>query len=172
MRLTEQGRLLALTLLGAGSLLAGACGSSGGTLPEPPPCATPTAAATPGQGSYFNLVRRANDTLVARLTAFRAQYPGGKFFRSGSFREDFVVYYGAATCALDDLANAVLPGNANAAGRERDAQIKAIAVGYRAVMDYGLNAVKQRNTSDYRKWNTRVDAVASRLATALALPTR
>ncbi len=170
-------RLALVVTAGVSTLAAlSACGGSGGSLGEPAPCATPTPASTPAVsanqqfGRYTQTVTRAADSLTQRLATFRAAYPEGKFYRSDGFRPDFVAYYGATLCALDVIDTVAPPSTAAAA--ERDAQIKAVVVDYRATMAYGLEAVRKRNTSDYRKWNRRVDEAAARMATALALPTR
>ncbi len=164
----------AAALLALAAPFAGACGGST-SLPEAPPCATPTA--TPSTGARtprendFRYTRSVNEgaTRLIRLTNdFRARWPDGKFSSRTEFREEFTVYASNMTCAamsLRDLKSAV-PRYA-----EWDTRFDGVMSDYVAVMEQGRESVRTRNVSDYRRFNKRLDEVNATLSEALlALP--
>jgi hypothetical protein len=160
------------------SMLAAACvamsiaGCGGSALPEAPACvpaaATRTAETLNGQvGQYLNEVFAGEDELATLLADFRAEYPEGRFYRSSAFREDWVAYSGAAGCEIDRMSALSAPAQASPTLRNSDLQLEAILAEYRNQLNAGTEAVRQRNTSDYRDFNRRVDDVAIRLSTFL-----
>jgi hypothetical protein len=153
-----------------GLLLAGVATGCGGTsLPEPPPCVTPTptrvAETSSGRvNQYFRTVAEGEAQLNSLLAAFRERYPDGQFYRSSAFRNDWVIYAGSASCTLADMAALAPPEDAEPEIRGRDAELEAILTDYQVYLDRGTNAVRQRNTSDYRSFNRNVDDANRRLA--------
>lgn len=97
------------------------------------------------------------------LAAFRATYPDGKFYRGENFRPDFVIYAANASCRIDVMLRLAPPQEADEGTRAFEAELEAILGDYQAQLDRGLDAIRQRNTSDYRDFNRNMDAVAGRL---------
>lgn len=154
----------------AGAMLA-ACGG-GSPLPEVPACATPAVTATPSSarsavGIYFRGVTTGTAELETSLAAFRATYPDGKFYRGDHFRPDFVLYAANALCRIDAMATLAPPETADEGTLAFEAELEAILRDYRTQLERGLNAIRQRNTSDYRDFNRNVDTVAARLRALL-----
>jgi hypothetical protein len=149
-------------------LLATAIACGGSSLPEPEPCAEPSA--TPDAQSdfaklvlYYRAVETGELELESLLGEFRGMYPEGRFYRSSSFRDDWVKYAGASTCIVDELAALEVPVNATSDQTARDTELKAVLAEYRRVLERGTEAVRQRNTSDYRDFNRNINTVATRL---------
>jgi hypothetical protein len=160
-----------LAVAGVAALaFAGAILGCGGTsLPEPPPCQipTPTRVAETSSGrvnQYFRTVADGEAQLNALLIAFRERYPDGQFYRSSAFRNDWVIYAGSASCTVADMAALTPPEDAEPEIQARDAELEAILTDYQVYLDRGTNAVRQRNTSDYRSFNRNVDDANRRLA--------
>ncbi|MFN0147501.1 MAG: hypothetical protein ACKVT1_13390 [Dehalococcoidia bacterium] len=165
-----------ILVLTVGSVFA-ACGG-GTSLPDPPPCPTPTATATPGRGGggatgaqnrYVREVQAGSTRLNDLLTGFRATWPENKFYRTGEFRTDFVNYAGAAACVTADLARLtppVTPGRA----ADIDKALKPFLSDYEAALAQGREAVRARNTSDYRDWAKKMDELVARQAELLKPP--
>jgi hypothetical protein len=145
-----------------------ACGGS--SLEEPAPCTapTPTPRARPGESSsnfqYTQRIDAGVKRLTDLLTTFRAAWPNGTFYRTGTFRQDFVNYAGRAVCLANDLAALAPPQ-----GQFQDFATTwpPLMEEYAAVAQRGLEAVRTRNTSDYRKWGEDVDALEGRVAAAV-----
>ena len=163
-------RRLAVGLV-VGCIVAGAAIGCGGTsLPEAPPCPTPTPT-RPSVGfqneeiiRYVREVRDGEEMLADLLADFRTLYPEGRFYRSAQFREDWVLYAGAATCRIEHMTALSVPDGAGESLEAGEAELESILADYRNQLAYGTDAVRQRNTSDYRNFNRRVDDVAGRLA--------
>lgn len=152
--------------LTAAALLAGCTGGS--ALPEAPPCPAPFATQTPGtyrlaMTQYYRAIAMGAEDLETSLAAFRARYPDGKFYRSESFRPDFVLYAAHAQCEIDAMAAVVPPEAAEQVTHDFEVQLETVLAGYRQQLDRGLEAIRQRNTSDYRDFNKALDTVATQL---------
>lgn len=140
--------------------------AGGSALPEAPPCvnATPTprpTRATEADFRYLRTFQSASDKLQRLTDDWRAAWPEGKFSSRPEFRQEFVVYASASRCLVDDLA-AFAPANAARYG-EFDSQVEGALVQYRDAIDYGLEAVRKRNVSNYREFYKRIDAAHTRL---------
>lgn len=151
-----------------------ACGG-GAALPDPPPCAAATATPARGGGAggaqnrYLRDVQAGANRLNDLLNGFRAAWPDNKFYRSTEFRNDFVNYAGAAACLAADLARlAPPPGPGRAADIDKD--LKAFLADYNNALKDGKEAVRARNTSDYRAWTKRMDELVARQAELLRPP--
>lgn len=150
-------------------VLFSACGGES-TLPEPPPCPTPTATATPQssrtpstqglQNRYFMAVQAGTTRLTDLLTGFRSAWPENKFYRTNAFREEYTKYAGAAGCVIADLARLTPPTASRAA--EFDAALKAFLSDYDKALKAGTDAVRTRNTTDYRAWAKTMDELTAR----------
>lgn len=168
-------RLTAAAMLSAG-LLAGACGGQP-SLPEAKPCMTPTA--TPAlsprasaftvAAAYLNTMSDSSNQMKVLTGDFRARWPEGKFYRSDEFRPGFVDYAAGAGCIIDSLQalplNLPSPSVSQTAARFAEAKPRFAAVleEYQATFDFGLEAVRSRNVSQYRDFNRRLDEVTIRL---------
>lgn len=146
--------LVGLVLLGM------ACGGNG-AFPEPAVCLTPaplpTSVRTPGttspnayRGTIEDGVRRMRDS----LDDFRGTYPSGNFSRRAEFREDFAVYTDETRCTAAYLRD--LPP-ANATYAERDATLDKALDELLRHTEFGREAVRQRNVSEWRQWRDGVD---------------
>ncbi len=137
-----------------------ACGGTG-SFPEPAECLTPaplpTSIRTPGttspqayRGTIQDGVRRMGES----LDDFRGTFPSGNFSRQVEFREAFAVYADETRCAASyvrDLAAA------NPTFAERDATLDRTLDELLAHTEFGREAVRQRNVSEWRKWRDGVD---------------
>ncbi|MGD9934371.1 MAG: hypothetical protein AB7T37_11715 [Dehalococcoidia bacterium] len=121
---------------------------------------TSTRAAT---GQYFRGVTAGAAELETSLAAFRLTYPDGKFYRGENFRPDFVIYASSASCRIDEMLDLSPPQEADEGTKTFEAELEAILGDYQAQVDRGLDAIRQRNTSDYRDFNRNIDGVAGRL---------
>jgi hypothetical protein len=158
-------RALAAMLILLPALIA-ACGG-GSELPPPPPCpaATPTPQfPTTPTTSFFTAVRRSHDQLASLLASFRAAYPGGKFYRSDGFRDDFNTYSGSAACVLTSLQAIRLAANASQNAKDALAAYAPLWAEYQNVLNEARSGVARRSTSDYRDFNKDVDALAVKLS--------
>jgi len=164
----------AVALLAFSAPFASACGGAT-SLPDAPPCTTPTA--TPASGARtprendFRYTRAVNEgaTRLIRLTNdFRGRWPDGKFSSRDEFRTEFTLYASNMTCtamSLRDLKSSV------ARYAEWDTRFDGVMSDYVATMEQGRESVRTRNVSDYRRFNKRMDEVNAALAEALlALP--
>ena len=147
------------------------CGG-GSPLPEPPPCPTPAATVAPtstraATGQYFRGVSTGAAELETSLAAFRSTYPDGKFYRGENFRPDFVIYASSAGCRIDVMLGLSPPQEADEGTKAFEAELEAVLGDYRLQVDRGLEAIRQRNTSDYRDFNRNIDTVAGRLRTLI-----
>ena len=162
-------RAMAAVLIGlAGSAGIFACGGS--ALEEAPPCTapTPTPGPRPGQSSsnfqYVQRIEGGARRLTELLTTFRGAWPDNTFYRSGSFRQDFVNYAGRATCLANDLAALAPPSSRFSEFR---ASWPLLMQEYTAIAARGLEAIEQRNTSGYRDWARDVDEIEAKVAAAV-----
>lgn len=162
---------LAFAVLGVMAGLSAACG--GGTaLPETEACpaATPTPRPRGQSGSQFvyrRAVTEGEAQLIALRERFQAEYPGDTFYRREAFRPDFAGWAAASACVVTDLA-ALTPGNTEAQ-RSYDVALEALLLEYTAAIEQGSEAVRARNTSDYQDFYARLDGVAARLRSHVAV---
>jgi hypothetical protein len=149
------------------TVLAG-CGG-GSPLPEPPPCPPPAATPTPaptqtrggGQSSaYFTSVRMHTARLSDLLNGFRAAWPNNKFYRTADFRADYVRYAAESGCVIAELRRLTPPATQRSV--DLDANLKPFLADYEKALADGTEAVRKRNTSDYRDWAKAMDALAGR----------
>lgn len=98
------------------------------------------------------------------LATFRAAWPDTTFYRNGPFREDFVNYAGRAICLAQDLKALAPP-----AGRFETFRtaFPPLMDEYIATENRGIEAIRQRNTSEYRDWARDIDAIEVRVAAAV-----
>ena len=165
--------MFAAVCLAAGALGWG-CGESS-TLPEPPPCgspsATPTVPSAPsGTGSGFRYTRTVQDgvnRLSKSLAEFRTAYPDRRLYRTSQFRNDYVNYAGQAACTVKALSDLSLAANVPTRFRDFDVVFKAVLADYGTELVKGREAVAQRNTSKYHDWWDSMDALDARMAEAL-----
>lgn len=140
--------------------LAMGCGGTG-AFPEPAECLTPaplpTSVRTPGttspnayRGTIQDGVRRMGDS----LDDFRGTYPSGNFSRKSEFREDFAVYTDETRCTATYVRD--LPP-ANATYAERDSTLDKALDELLRHTEFGREAVRQRNVSEWRQWRDGVD---------------
>ena len=138
-----------------------ACGGTA-AFPEPAECLTPaplpTSARTPGTTSpsayrdtIENGVRRMSDS----LDDFRGTYPSGNFSRKAEFREHFATYSDETRCTATYLRD--LPP-ANPSFAERDGTLDKVLDELIRHTEFGRQAVRQRNVSEWRQWRDGVDA--------------
>ncbi|MFN0094670.1 MAG: hypothetical protein ACKVVT_07820 [Dehalococcoidia bacterium] len=145
-----------------------ACGG-GSSLPETEPCPTPTATPTArGGGSggqtflYRRTVQDGDRVLTGLLDRFRADYPEDTFYRRDAFRPDFAGWAAASKCVTANMRALNAPGN-NEPLKTFDATLETILTDYDVAVDRGSDAVRTRNTSDYKSFFRRLDGVVSRL---------
>jgi hypothetical protein len=148
-------------LLAAMVVLPAALACSGGSsFPEPAECGTPaplpTSGRTPGTVSR-NTYRTALQDGVRRLQNyvddFRGKYPSGNFSRQQEFRLDFADYADRTRCLasyMRDLTGPTTP--------EADATLDRALDDLLTHTEFGREAVRKRNVSDFRKWRDGVDA--------------
>jgi hypothetical protein len=169
----KRARALLAVLVISGVALA-ACGGTS-SLPEAEPCATPTPTPSPtsangGRFVYRRAVSDAERNLTAFVDRFRSEYPGDTFHRRDSFRPDFAGWAGAAGCVLRDL-RALMPPGANEALKNFDVTLEAILTDYEKVIERGEDAVRTRNTSEYKSFYQALTTVMGRLEEhVLAIP--
>jgi hypothetical protein len=167
----------AITLFSLLALFAG-CGG-GSPLPEPAPCpppvpTAPPAAAVPqtqttGQGNpYVRAVRTHTTRLADLLNGFRATWPNNKFYRTTEFRADFVRYAAESGCVIAELRR--LTPTTSQRSVDLDTKLKPFLVDYEKALSDGTEAVRKRNTSDYRDWAKAMDALAARQTELFTAP--
>lgn len=144
---------MALLLLAA--TVAAACGGGGG-LPDlgacpPPDAARPTPDRVPPEFVYANAVLDGISEIDERARSFHREWPDRDLEDSDRFREDFNEYEFEARCQAEALA--ALEPFPEAA--EFDATFDAALARYRDVMADGRDAVRQRNVSEFRRWDDR-----------------
>ncbi len=151
-------RMMALVVTLAPMALA--CGGAG-SFPEAGECLTPaplpTSSRTPGttspqayRGTIQDGVRRMGDS----LDDFRGTFPSGNFSRQVEFREAFALYADETRCTATYLRD--LPP-ANPSFAERDSTLDKTLDELLAHTEFGREAVRQRNVSEWRKWRDGVD---------------
>ncbi len=156
-----------------------ACGG-GASLADPPPCATPTPSPSPrGADTPNRQLTRLGNALAAAdlqldssLANFRVRWPENRNYRSAEFREDFVLFTGEAACVATAMAALTPPASAPESVLTRDTAVDAAVGSYLAALEEGREAVETRNTSSYRDWAKRMDAVSLEIDQALNPPGR
>ena len=140
------------------------CGSA--SFPESPPCVTPSPTATPrGSSAASNdaLFRRHTMDGLARIEAanltFRTNWPNDAPSNRQPFREAFVAYAAGMECMAGDLKT-LQPKGANYA--EYNAAYDAAMEEVVEIAVFGRDAVRSRNTSKYRDWIKKVEALPAR----------
>jgi hypothetical protein len=168
-------RLLFLAAL-APALLAIGCGS--GSMPGPAVCHKPAPPATVRANSdlppsftrdqpYLSTV----SSNVARLQQLRqrhlSQYPTRTFSRAPEFRTDFAEYADDSICTaknLRDLEPSPTSSRIAAYDNTLDAKLDAFVTH----MQFGREAVRKRNVSEYREWFDAMDAKLNDVVMAAA----
>lgn len=151
-------RALMVFLAVVAALLA-SCGGNG-SFPEPGEClvAAPLPTATPGlpqRGAYFSALRNGIDRIDSQLAQFRAEYPSGNFSRRAEFRMHFAEYSDETRCIATYLRDLPAPGAEIDSFDERmDAALSDLLVH----TEFGREAVRKRNVSEWRQWRDGVDA--------------
>lgn len=154
------------SVVAAGPLLVStfACGSA--SFPESPPCVKPSPTATPrGTSDRSNdaLYRRHTMDGLARVEAanltFRTTWPNDAPSNRQPFREAFVIYAAGMECMAGDL-KALEPKGADYS--EYNAAYDAAMDEVVEITGFGRDAVRSRNTSKYRDWIKKVEALPAR----------
>lgn len=156
------------------SVVLAACGTRGGTLPEPEPCEPLNQSAdASGQSSldaYVGAVLEAETRLYAPTNEFLGKWPARQFSRRQEFREDLAATADRAACLAFQLESLSAP---DVGYQEFDRVLDAAMAGYQEDMQIGRDAAEQRNVSKFRDWLAAVDALPGLLQTAdLARPGR
>ncbi|MCC6959122.1 MAG: hypothetical protein IT301_04685 [Dehalococcoidia bacterium] len=151
-----------MALSSAVALLVSACGGNASSFPAeaecPAPAPLPTVRTAPGSVStraYLTRLRTSSESLVKLRDTLRASYPDDTFYRRDAFRPDFARYADETLCTAQAMLDLAAPD----ARFERyetnlDAALAELITHTRA----GRDAVRQRNTSEYRDWYKDVDA--------------
>jgi hypothetical protein len=154
-------RMLAAAFLFS-SAVASAC-SGGASFAEPGPCPPlPNATSTPvGRppggnvaGGYIGTIRGGLQRISDLRQGQRSLNPDDTFSRKPEFRTAFVTYADNTVCAAEAL-KALNPPNQNYTGFDKN-----LEAALQALIDHtvaGREAVRKRNTSDYRAWYKDVD---------------
>lgn len=156
-----------------GPAVLAACG--GTSLPAAEPCVSPTPTPTPRPGRdesfrgfvYYRTVERGAAALAEELASFRARWPGDTFYRNPDFRPEFVRYAGRASCLLQDLQALPVP-EGNARFVEFAGRVRPLFARYEQELEAGREAVRQRNTTQYRAWARATDALAAEIDAAIS----
>jgi len=138
-----------------------ACGGSP-AFPDELSCVTPAPVATsrssPGSIStqaYVNRVRTVSDTIFRLRESLRAKYDDDTFYRREEFRPDFAEYSKDTICTARALIAVEAPGGS---ARETKTSLDSALAALIAHTEFGREAVRARNVSDYREWYAGVDA--------------
>jgi len=161
------GRSVPTALLCALALLAGACGTAGGSLPPAAPCPTPTPVASTGRSAvqrYFTAVREADRDLRAPTDQFLARWPSRKFSRKQEFREELAAAADTARCVAERWRDLQPPDERFTA---YDEAVDIVLEGYIADMADGHEAAETRNVSKFRDWLAAVDRLPGALEATL-----
>ncbi len=141
--------------------LAVACGG-GGSFPEQAECLTPPALPTssrnPGvtsRSAYENTLLDGVRRLQSYADNFRGKYPSGNFSRQQEFRVDFADYADQTRCLATYLRD-LPPLDAESA--QADAALDAVLDDLLEHTEFGREAVRSRNVSEWRDWRDNVDA--------------
>jgi hypothetical protein len=141
--------------------LAMACGG-GGSFPEPAECITPpplpTSSSNPGVTSrtaYETTLLDGVRRLQSYADDFRGKYPSGNFSRQQQFRVDFADYADRTRCLATYLRD--LPP-LDAENGQPDEALDAVLVDLLEHTEFGREAVRSRNVSEWRDWRDSVDA--------------
>jgi hypothetical protein len=161
-----------LAVLLGGSVLAAACGGEGDGFPEPVDIATcpppaPARSSDPLQ-AYRGIVYRETQKIEEMTRAFRAEYPNGTFYRRPEFRTDFAEYADRAICIAAGIGNLTPPREDY---MSEDANLDAMI---QQLIDHtllGREAVRTRNVSQYREWNTWVEQKLDQVRAAATIAT-
>jgi hypothetical protein len=140
--------------------LAIAC-SGGGSFPDPAECSAvpplPTSDLSPGninRVAYENTLLDAVRRLQLYADEFRGKYPSGNFSRQQQFRVDFADYSDQTRCLATYLRD--LPPQSPDNGQP-DAALNAALDDLLAHTEFGREAVRSRNVSEWRQWRDGVD---------------
>lgn len=154
--------LAAASVIACLPLVAGAIGCGGSSFPEAEPCVTPTATPSP-QGSrtptdnrYRMLTGDGMAELESMSAEIRARWPNDEPSNRVEFRESFAAYVRDITCLATDL-KALAPRTEQLA--QFDASFDTAMDETIELAEFGREAVKSRNSSTYRQWIRRVDAM-------------
>lgn len=153
---------VALAAFGALALVLAACGSGASSFPEEivcvEPAPLPTSRAAPGTvsaQSYVSRVRSSADTLVKLRGDLRAKYADDTFFRRSEFRPDFATYADQTICTAQAMQALSAPDTRFA---EFDSKLEVTLIALVEHTEFGREAVRARNVSDYRDWFKEADA--------------
>ena len=164
--------ILRVALLGVlvVTLLAG-CGESS-AFPDPAPCPSPVPPSPIGRrDSQLGLYRPALTQGVQRIEAlradFRSRWPLERPSNKQEFRTEFAAFSDQLVCVASSLRDLPPP---SASLVEFDTIIERALGDVIDSMAEGREAVRQRNVTKYKEWNSSVDgkiAVVSRTLTLL-----
>jgi hypothetical protein len=137
-----------------------ACGGNG-SFPEPAECITPSPLPTSAnsgetsrrayEGALLEGVRR----LQNYTDDFRGKYPSGNFSRQQEFRLDFADYADRTRCLATYMRGlGVLDPADEGAVRAMNATLDDLLTH----TEFGREAVRRRNVSEWRQWRDNVDA--------------
>lgn len=155
--LVSLGPVLACFLVAGVAGMVITCGEADTAMPEPGPCPatspTPTSRRDP-LGWYRVTIQRNADRLYSLTSSFRAEYPDGKFYRSGEFRPDFARYADETVCIAQYLRGLALQPDFAAIETALDHVLDEFIAHQVA----GREAVRARNVSEYRTWDRGIEA--------------
>jgi len=167
-------RCAALLLVAAATATAGGSACSGnGSLAGPAPCATPAATPTVPRSTNPDFYRARTYRLavdgsvqeINRLTdEFLGAYPSRKLGSSREFRTAAVAFIDQVTCTAKALGGLSPPVEFYA---EFNAALGAAMDDLVETMALGREAVRQRNVTRYREFNTRLDGNAEMVRKAM-----
>ncbi len=148
-------------------LLATACGS--GAMPEPAVCQTPTPVARPDSFArdqpYLSAVSAGVNRLQQLRQQQRSQYPTRSFSRASEFRTAFAEYADESICTATNLRS-LAPTAARFA--DYDSTLDTTLTAFIEHMQFGREAVRKRNVTEYREWYDAIDARLNSVVRAAA----
>jgi hypothetical protein len=137
-----------------------ACGGNG-TFPEPAECIAPqplpTSSRNPGNTNrlaYENTLLDGVRRLQTFANDFRGRWPSGNFSRQQDFRLDFAEYADETRCLATYLRD--LPP-LDASSTQPDEALNAVLDDLLEHTEFGREAVRRRNVSEWRQWRDGVD---------------
>ncbi|GAB4329539.1 MAG: hypothetical protein Kow0010_13960 [Dehalococcoidia bacterium] len=161
-------RLSSALALATGASLLAACGSGG--FPDPGPCPPPTPIAIREGASseeiafaYRRAVINGLDRIEELADGFTARWPERELRNRSEFRTEFVAFAHAARCEAAGLNALEPPPFAEQYHAELTAQMQELS----RIMDDGLDAVRARNVSEFRRWDRRERAFRAEAVPAL-----
>lgn len=148
----------ALGAMGAWSV---ACGGGDGAFPEEAECVQPaplpTSRAAPGTVSsraYLQRVQNSTENLELLRADLRAKYEDDTFYRRDDFRPDFAGYADKTVCTAQAIRDLSPP---DARYTEYDSTLDNALADLIDHTRFGREAVRKRNTSEYRDWYREAD---------------